>query len=247
MHTPHTHGHALHMLSNTFCYRKTARRSLSSEMNSTYGVWTNPKSLGAQQKCTRNGCLWWADTCLACECVCVCDVTTNACTPFIPNSHQLHTTNFVYSWRLSALSRIHTNKQQTGDTLTHAQNVFPSSFRFVYTFNVQRYSKINVELKCKMPCKIANGIRADVLRFPWYSSCIEFSHSVFAIAVRWLPEHRNTFPLPQLGIQMLEMLSKMVPFECSNNYYSFEESSGWAWAGPLGKCIYKRQSAIGIE
>lgn len=159
------HTQALHILSNTFsCCKNSAHRSISSEMNSTYGMWTNPKTVRAcQQKCTMIGGLlvgcWWVVGWRTRAQVLDVSLRMNSkCVPYsfrtrANYSRQIPLTHDI--WCECALA--HPTHKQPGDTLTHAQNEFPLSSSARSTI----FEKLNTKLKCRIACKCRIG--ADII------------------------------------------------------------------------------------
>lgn len=110
--------------------KNLAHRSISSEMDSTYGMWTNPKTMRAcQQNCIMiSGLLvvYYRTRIHTHVLACVTVNEFGMCTLFIPPSRQLLTTKFRLLMTSECTLAQPTHKQ-TGDTLTHAQNEFPLS------------------------------------------------------------------------------------------------------------------------
>lgn len=170
------HTQALHILSNTFsCCKNSAHRSISSEMNSTYGMWTNPKTVRAcQQKCTMIGGLlvgcWLAHTRTSPRCVAANEF--EMCTLFIPDSRQLLTTNSAYSWHLMWVRARAPNAQTT-------RRHIDTCPEWISTFFVCTFDDIwEIEYEAQMQ----NCMQMQNWGWHYFycmrSSCIEFSHRI---------------------------------------------------------------------
>lgn len=142
--------------------KNLAHRSISSEMDSTYGMWTNPKTVRAfQQKCTMIGGLLVV-CCHTHTSPHVSLRTNSKCVFYSVRSRANYSPQNFRLLMTSECALAHPTHNQTGDILTHAQNEFPLSLAARSSIFEKWIRSLNPEIH-------ANGIATDIL---FYCICV---------------------------------------------------------------------------